>query len=111
MNTDNDRSSWAEQLDSFGPDARLTSGSAAAAHGRAALEAALGGAEGVEKALRGRPSLASEQKARGYQSPKRTFRLTEDLDQQLATFVTAKQRPQSDVMRDALSEYFERHAG
>lgn len=109
MTTRDERSDWAEGIESFGPDARLTSGDDAAEQGRATLEAALGGPGGVEKALRGRPTLTSGQRARGYQSPKRSFRLTERLDEQLVTFVDVQNRPQSEVMRDALAEYFERH--
>ncbi|TFD76113.1 hypothetical protein E3T54_11100 [Cryobacterium sp. Sr8] len=109
MTKRDERSDWAEGIESFGPDAHLTSGDDAAAKGRATLEAALGGPAEVEKALRGRPTLTSGQKARGYQSPKRSFRLTEQLDQQLVTFITVQKRPQSEVMRAALAEYFERH--
>ncbi|MCZ2403852.1 ribbon-helix-helix protein, CopG family [Paenarthrobacter sp. Z7-10] len=110
MSTRDERSEWAEGIDSFGTEAKLTSGKDAAARGRVALEDALGGHAEVEKALRGRPSLTAGRKGHGHQSPKRTFRLTEQLNEQLNTMVSAQKRPQSEVMRDALAEYFDRHS-
>jgi len=108
MNTNDSRSDWAEQMDSFSADAQLTSGAIAAAEGRALLEAALGGPQEVAKALRGRRSLSGTKK-RGYRSPTRSFRLTEELDTKLTTVVTTQQRPQSEIVREALSEYFKHH--
>ena len=103
---------WAEHLTAFGTEARLTSGADAAASGRAMLEKALGGPEGVERAVRGRPVLSSRTAphARGYRSPQRTFRLPHDLDEKL-TLLSAKQgHRQSDVVRDALAQYIERNS-
>ena len=57
--TDASLGKWAEDLTAFGHGARLTSGADAAASGRAMLETALGGPEAVERAVRGRPVLAS----------------------------------------------------
>ena len=109
MSKRDERAEWAEDVEYIGPDARLISGDEAAAKGRSILEAALGRPAEVERALCGRPTLAGP-KVRGYQSPKRIFRLTEQLDEQLTSFVTKKKLPQSEVMRDALAEYFERHS-
>lgn len=105
-------SEWAEDLSAFGTEAHLTSDADAAASGRAMLENALGGPEGVERAVRGRPVLSSRTAphARGYRSPQRTFRLPHDLDEKL-TLLSAKQgRRQSDVVRDALAEYIQRNS-
>lgn len=105
-------SEWAEDLTAFGPGTRLTSGSDAAASGRAMLEKALGGAEAVERAVRGRPVLSSTTAphARGYKSPQRTFRLPRDLDEKLTLLSARQGRRQSDVVRDALAEYIERNS-
>jgi hypothetical protein len=103
-----ERSEWAEGLVSFAPEATIQSGPAAAAKGRALLEAALGGSENVARAIRGRRPLDGT-RAPGYRSPLRSFRLPEAMDATLATLSEAQHRKQSDVIRDALAEYFERH--
>jgi hypothetical protein len=110
MTTDPSGDDWLENLTSFGPDTKITSGAAAAAEGRALLEAALGGPEAVERANRGRQPLDGSRR-RGYRSPTRSFRLTEDLDARLTALIESQHRTQSDVMREALTEYFARHAG
>lgn len=104
-------SDWAENLDSLGPGVRIASGDDAAANGRATLEAALGGARGVERSIRGRRLLAgtSSQARRGHPSPQRSFRLPEELDDELTRATLAQGRRPSDIIRDALAEYFERH--
>ena len=103
-----ERSEWAEALVSFAPGATLQSGQAAAAEGRTLLEAALGGSESVARAIRGRRPLDGA-RAPGYRSPLRSFRLPEAMDAALTTVSKAQRRQQSDVIRDALAEYFERH--
>jgi len=108
MNNDA-RSDWAEELERFGPDAKLTSGAPAAAQGRATLEAAMGGPKEVENALRGRQPLDGR-KAPGYRSPTHSVRLTEDLDAKLTRAAKVLKRQKSDVVREALTEYFERHS-
>jgi len=103
-------SEWAEDLTAFGTEAHLTSD--ADASGRAMLEKALGGPEGVERAVRGRPVLSSRNAshARGYRSPQRTFRLPHDLDEKLTRLSAKQGRRQSDVVRDALAEYIQRNS-
>ncbi len=108
MTKRDERSDWAEGLASFSPEATLQSGAAAAAAGRSLLEAALGGSENVARAIRGRRPLGGA-RAPGYRSPLRSFRLPEAMDATLTTLSEAQQRKQSDVIRDALAEYFERH--
>jgi hypothetical protein len=103
-----ERSEWAEGLASFAPEATLQSGPAAAADGRALLEAALGGSENVARATRGRRPLGGV-RAPGYRSPLRSFRLSDAMDVTLTSVSEAQHRKQSDVIRDALAEYFERH--
>jgi hypothetical protein len=53
---DFNRAAWAEQLDSFGPDARHDGGAESRAKTRAELESALGGAQELARILRGRSS-------------------------------------------------------
>jgi hypothetical protein len=106
---EDEKSEWAEALVSFAPGATLQSGPAAAADGRALLEAALGGSENVARAIRGRRTLDGA-RARGYRSPLRSFRLPEAMDVTLTALSEAQHRKQSDVIRDALAEYFERHS-
>jgi hypothetical protein len=96
-------------LVSFAPEATLHSGAAAAAEGRALLEAALGGSDNVARAIRGRRPLDGA-RAPGYRSPLRSFRLPEAMDVTLTSVSEAQHRKQSDVIRDALAEYFERHS-
>ena len=103
------RAEWAERLDYFGPDARLSAGAESQARTRGELEAALGGSDELERALRGRPSLKGAAHVRGDQSPKLTVRLTPQLDQALLALVTRQNRKRSDVVRDALEEYAARH--
>ncbi|BCW64773.1 ribbon-helix-helix protein, CopG family [Paenarthrobacter sp. MSM-2-10-13] len=88
---------WAEIAD-IGPDAHITKASGPEA-GRSILEAALGSAEAVRRAV-GKPSLS----ARGT-SPSRSLRLPEEMDAQLVARAAAEQRKPSAIMRDALAEY------
>jgi hypothetical protein len=83
-------------------------GEAAATASRSLLEEALGGAEALERALGGRPSL-SPQAPRGHRSPVRSLRLPEELSVRLDAQATAEGRRPSDVMRDALVEYLDGH--
>jgi hypothetical protein len=109
MTEDDERAAWAEQLDSFGPDARHYSGAESQAKTRAELEAALGGAGELERALRGRPPLNSSDHMWGDQAPKVTVRLSPQLDRALVALAASQNRKRSDVLRDALGEYAARH--
>lgn len=88
---------WAETAD-IGPDARITKAEGPGA-GQALLEAALGSAEAVKRAV-GKPSLS----ARGT-SPSRSLRLPEDMDAQLLARAAAEHRKPSAIIRDALAQY------
>lgn len=82
---------------------------AAAAHGRALLEAALGGPGEVEAAVRGRKTLGSDRPAG--RSPKRQATLPQELDQRGLAFIEAGgAQDYSALMRTALSEYLDHHA-
>jgi hypothetical protein len=82
---------------------------AAAAKGRAALEAALGGPATVERAIRGgRPPLDPDARP-GQHSRSRTIRLTTDLNDRLDALATEQHRRPSDIMREALDDYLKRH--
>ena len=88
---------WAETAD-IGPDARITKASGPDA-GRALLEAALGSAEAVKRAV-GKPSLSQ-----GGTSPSRTVRLPKDMDAQLLEQSERENRKPSAILRDALAQY------
>lgn len=103
-------STWAEdemQLNADSTTARR--GQAAAAKGKAALEAALGGPQAVERAIRGgRPPLDPDAKP-GQHSRSRTIRLTTELNERLDALAAAQSRRPSDIMREALADYLEGH--
>jgi hypothetical protein len=92
-----DLADWAETAD-IGPDAQITKASGPEA-GRSILEAALGSAEAVRRAV-GKPSLS----AKGT-SPSRSLRLPEEMDAQLVARAAAEHRKPSAIMRDALAQY------
>ena len=91
---------WAETADP-GNDARITKAEGPGA-GQSILEAALGSAEAVKRAV-GKPSLS----AKGT-SPSRSLRLSREMDDQLLARAEAEHRRPSAIMRDALAEYLAR---
>lgn len=101
---------WAEDDMRLSADsATALRGAPAATKGRVALEAALGGAAAVERAMRGgRPPL-DPGAAPGAHARSRTVRLTTDLDHRLDELVAAQRRRPSDIMREALADYLENH--
>ncbi|PWJ48659.1 hypothetical protein SAMN06264364_12940 [Quadrisphaera granulorum] len=106
---DEEMSHWAEEAMTLKEHSGTAlRGASAAAHGRAALEAALGGPEAVEGALRGRKTLGRNRPAG--RSPKRQTTLPVDLDQCGAKFIGAGgAKDYSELLRVALAEYLERH--
>ncbi|WP_458108356.1 ribbon-helix-helix domain-containing protein [Arthrobacter sp. R3-55] len=92
-----DLAEWAETAD-IGNDARITKAEAPGA-GQSILEAALGSAEAVKRAV-GKPSLS----AKGT-SPSRSLRLSQEMDDQLLARAAVEHRKPSAIMRDALAEY------
>lgn len=78
-------------------------GPAAAALGRAMLDAAIG-PDATDTALGGRPALTSAS-AKGHRSPVRSLRLPEDLNSELDARAAAEHRRPSDVLREALRRY------
>jgi hypothetical protein len=102
--------SWAENEMTL-PASSTTAlrGEAAAQHGRALLEQALGGPEAVLAAVRGRKTLGRTRPAG--RSPKRQATLPEDLDQRGLAFIQAGGASDySALMRTALTEYLDQHA-
>jgi hypothetical protein len=84
-------------------------GKAAAQHGRALLEQALGGPEAVQAAVRGRKTLGRPRPAG--RSPKRQATLPEELDKRGLAFIQAGgANDYSALMRIALTEYLDQHA-
>lgn len=83
-------------------------GAAAAASGRGLLERALGGADAVEEALRGRPKLDAGSPV-GQHARQRQVRLPAELDAALESLAHRQERRVSDVLRDALSDYVHAH--
>lgn len=77
--------------------------------GRPLLETVMG-KEALDQAIGrgGRPGLDGT--AGNGPSPKRQVRLTRDLDARLNEFLSVEHRDRSDVMREALGEYLERHS-
>ncbi|MBA3019649.1 ribbon-helix-helix domain-containing protein [Propionicimonas sp.] len=105
MTTHTDLNDFAENLtarDFAGTTAHT--GEQATTLGRALLENALGGPEGVDKALGGRPSLSTA----GI-SPSRTVRLPRDLDSALINLARAEGRKPSAIVRDAVADYLAQH--
>ncbi len=101
--TDNDAAlaEWAERDMSLPVRSRTAlKGAAAAEHGRAALERALGGRPSID------PSARPGQHARN-----RQVRLAADVDRRLQDLAERQQRTASAVMRDAVAEYLSAHAG
>ena len=101
---------WAEgEMTLPARSASALRGDAAAAHGRAMLEDALGGPEAVDAAVRGRKTLGTDRPAG--RSPKRQATLPEELDQRGLAFIEAGgAQDYSALMRTALAEYLDHHA-
>ena len=83
-------------------------GSAAAEHGRAALEAALRSPATVERAMGGRPPLDPSSR-RGQHAPARQVRLPASMNDQLAELAAAEGRKPSEIIREALATYLNTH--
>lgn len=104
------RSDWAEDLSDLGPDTQIYEGEAS----RAALAELLGGhpaADGqdVTRRLRGRPSL-SPSAGRGTSSRQLHVRIGEPLSSLVDLYIDSSAiRNESELVRLALSEYFDRH--
>lgn len=100
---------WAEHEMTLRPDSSTAlRADAAAAHGRAALEVALGGPAAVQRAVRGRKTLGADRPAG--RSPKRQVTVPVDLDARAAAYVEAGgARDYATLMRAALEEYLTRH--
>lgn len=91
---------WAERDMTLTPRSRTAlRGTAAAKHGRAALERATGG----------RPSIDPAAKP-GQHARNRQVRLAADIDRQLQNVAEQQQRTTSAVMRDAVAQYLSVHA-
>jgi hypothetical protein len=88
------------------PNARR--GSAAAEHGRAVLEAVLGSAATVDKAMGGRPPLDPSAR-RGQHAPVRQVRLPVSMNEQLTELAAAEGRKPSEIIREALAAYLNAH--
>ena len=88
---------WAEHDMTLNPSSTTAlRGEAAASHGRAALERALGG----------RPSIDPNAKP-GQHSRTRQVRLPHDISTKLDQVAAAQNRRPSEIMRAALAEYLE----
>jgi len=100
---------WAEEEMTLPTNSRTAlRGADAAAHGRAALEEALGGTEAVERAVRGRKTLGQQRPAG--RSPKRQTTLPADLDEYSRSYIAAGgAKDFSALMREALTEFFDHH--
>ncbi len=102
---------WAEHEMTLNPHSRTAlHGEAAAAQGRAMLEAALGGPEEVERAINpgGRPSIDPHAQP-GEHSRTRQVRLAAHISSQLDALALAQHRRPSDVLRDAVGQYIHTH--
>lgn len=101
--TDNDEAlaDWAERDMTLRPRSKSAlRGSAAAEHGREALERALGGRPSID------PTAQPGEHARN-----RQVRLAADVDRRLQELADQQHRTASAVMRDAVAEYLSAHAG
>lgn len=100
---------WAEQLD---PDTvtagQITRGAAAAAEGRRALQQAGGDSAEVRHALGGRPRIDPDAPS-GEHAPIRRVRVAQAMSDRLDALAAAQHRNASEVIRDALTEYLDRH--
>jgi hypothetical protein len=108
--TDEELAGWAENDMTLNPaSSTALHGAAAAARGRAALEAALGGPDAVERAIHGgRPSI-DPAAAPGQHSRTRQVRLAADVSSQLDELAAAQHRRPSDLLRDAVAAYLNTH--
>jgi len=109
--TDEELAKWAENEMTLNPGSSTAlRGEAAAARGRAALEAALGGSDAVERAIHGggRPSI-DPAAAPGKHSRTRQVRLAADVSSQLDQLAAAQHRRPSDLLRDAVAAYLDTH--
>jgi hypothetical protein len=93
---------WAESDAGLIPEGATIIRSTGDGAGRALLEAALGSAEAVDRAI-GRPTLDGTV-ATG-KSPTRQVRLPRDLDALLTERASAEHRKPSELMREALDQY------
>lgn len=99
---------WAEHIELAEPPRHALHGPQAAAYGQALMEAALGGADQVERAIGGRPPLTPNSPV-GHHARKRQVRLPTDLDTALDTRAAAEGRTASDILRAALTDYLSTH--
>lgn len=86
----------------------VAAGEAAADMGHELLERALG-SDLLQEVLNGRPPLGNVWREKGHRSPMFTFRLPDELADQFRDVVAIAGRPQSDILREAVSEYVKRH--
>ena len=84
-------------------------GDDAARMGQEILERALG-SDLLQEVLNGRPPLGNIWRGKGHRSPMLTFRLPDELAAQFRDVVTLTGKPQSEVLREAVLEYVQRHA-
>ncbi|MEO8528531.1 MAG: hypothetical protein ABI435_05590 [Pseudolysinimonas sp.] len=107
---DDERSDWAEALTDFGPETKIYSGP----DSRKALAELLDVAPAtdehdVTRRLRGRPSLNPDAQP-GRHSRQLNVRIGEELGDMVALHLTNRTaKSESELVRAALSEFFERH--
>lgn len=102
---------WAEHdMTPAAGSATALRGDAAAAHGRALLEEAAGGAEELHKLMGGRPGLDTDAPKGSHARP-RNFRIPRELDNALEAAATARGVKPSAIMREALTEWLKTHRG
>lgn len=107
------RSDWAERMPEFGPETVILEGDEARSAIAALLDGApaTGGEEEVTRRLRGRgrPAL-SPSAPRGAKARQLNVRIPVELDSLVATYVrTQRVRSESELVRNALVEYFSNH--
>ncbi|MEO8529084.1 MAG: hypothetical protein ABI435_08390 [Pseudolysinimonas sp.] len=107
---DDKRSDWAEALSDFGPETKIYNGP----ESRKALSDLLSNSPAtdehdVTRRLRGRPSLNPNAQP-GRHSRQLNVRIGEELGDMVALHLTNQTaRSESELVRTALSEFFERH--
>lgn len=87
----------------------VATGSDAVRLGHELLERALG-PDLLQEVLTGRPPLGNVWRAKGHRSPMLTFRLPVELSDQFRDLVVNVGKPQSEVLREAVAEYVQRHS-
>ncbi len=100
---DADAASFAAQPDAWGEPQGRTTGAAAAAHGRALLEAAGVDIAGVERRV-GRPRIGGKAGRKGERSARVNVAVT-DAQAAIIDRLAVQGRTRSDVVREALDEY------